>query len=70
MPRTRTVFSSRGKSCMSDNVLIDTNIRVYFHALNPQAKREKAQQLIDRNFQNIAVSSQILSELYPVLGSR
>ena len=52
---------------MSDNVLIDTNIWVYLYALNPPAKREKAQQLIDGSFQNIVVSSQILGELYHVL---
>jgi predicted nucleic acid-binding protein len=51
---------------MSDNVLIDTNIWVYLYALNPQAKREKARQLIDANFQNIVVSSQILGEHYHV----
>jgi predicted nucleic acid-binding protein len=52
---------------MSDNILIDTNIWVYLYALNPQAKHEKAQQLIDGNFQNILVSTQILGEFYHVL---
>jgi len=52
---------------MNDNVLVDTNIWVYLYALNPQAKREKARQLIDGSFQNIVVSSQILGELYHVL---
>lgn len=52
---------------MSDNVLIDTNVWVYLYALNQPAKREKAQQLIERSFQNIVVSSQILGELYHVL---
>mgnify|MGYP000946311661 CR=1 FL=1 len=52
---------------MSDNVLIDTNIWVYLYALNQPAKRENARQLIEGNFQNIVVSSQILGELYHVL---
>lgn len=45
---------------MSDNVLIDTNVWVYLYALNQPARREKAQQLIERSFQSIVVSSQIL----------
>jgi predicted nucleic acid-binding protein len=52
---------------MSDNILIDTNIWVYLYALNPQEKCERAQQLVDGNFQNILVSTQILGELYHVL---
>jgi predicted nucleic acid-binding protein len=52
---------------MNDKILIDTNLWIYLYALNPQAKRNRIEELVQQNFANIIVSTQILGELYHVV---
>ena len=52
---------------MNDKILIETNLWIYLYALNPQAKRNRIEELVQQNFANIIVSTQILGELYHVV---
>lgn len=48
-------------------IIIDSNIWVYFYAKDTQEKYVIAEQLINDNFNNLIVSTQILGEVYHVL---
>jgi predicted nucleic acid-binding protein len=52
---------------MKDKILIDTNLWIYLYALNPQAKHDRIEDLVQQNFAKIIVSTQILGELYHVV---
>ncbi len=52
---------------MSDKIFVDTNLWVYLYAKSPEAKYFKVKQLVETNFENIIVSTQIIGELYHVL---
>lgn len=48
-------------------LLIDTNIWIYLYAKHPSDKYKKSRTLIQNEFTNILLSTQILGELYHVL---
>jgi predicted nucleic acid-binding protein len=48
-------------------ILLDTNLWVYLYTTTPQAKYHHIRQIVEKNFNNIVVSTQILGELYHVL---
>lgn len=52
---------------MTDKVLFDTNIWVYFYAQNLPDKSVKVRELVNNNFTSIIISTQILGEFYNVL---
>ncbi len=52
---------------MSDNIMIDTNLWIYLYAKNPEAKYHKIRQLVEKDFDLIVISTQVLGELYHVL---
>jgi predicted nucleic acid-binding protein len=52
---------------MKDKILIDTNLWNHLFALNPQAKHDRIEDLVQQNFAKIIVSTQILGELYHVV---
>ncbi|MGB6063684.1 MAG: PIN domain-containing protein [Desulfomonilaceae bacterium] len=52
---------------MKDRILIDTNLWIYLYALDPQAKRNRIEELVQQNFAKIIVSTQILGEFYHVV---
>ena len=50
---------------MNDKIFIDTNLWIYLYSKNEKADIVK--ELISANFENIIVSTQVLTELYNVL---
>lgn len=48
-------------------ILMDTNLWIYLYAKTPKQKYLKIRQIVDENFKNIKVSTQVLGELYHVL---
>lgn len=48
-------------------ILLDTNIWVYFYAQDDPIKYNLITEIIDKNFSNILISTQVLGELYYVL---
>jgi predicted nucleic acid-binding protein len=53
---------------MKDNLFIDTNVWVYLYS--DSSKSVVAEKLIEKNFQKIIISTQVLTELYNVLVKR
>lgn len=51
----------------NDLILLDTNIWVYFYSKTEQIKYNLTHQLIDKHFDQIIITVQILGELYHVL---
>jgi predicted nucleic acid-binding protein len=51
---------------MTDKIFLDTNLWVYLFS-DETKKREYISQLIGKNFNNICLSAQVLSELFNVL---
>jgi predicted nucleic acid-binding protein len=49
------------------NIILDTNLWVYLYANNANTQVIRVKYLIDKHFQTIIVSTQILGELYYVL---
>jgi len=52
---------------MKDSVFIDTNVLVYYFQTQDDPRKIKSRMLIDQNFYNIAISVQVLGELFNVL---
>ncbi len=52
---------------MSDSIIFDTNLWIYFISKEPFIKSEIIQELIDNKYGSIVVSTQILGELYNAL---
>lgn len=51
----------------NNSILLDTNLWVYFYCKTDENKHNLVSNLIDKNFDYIIISSQILGELYHVL---
>lgn len=54
-------------SYMSNTVLLDTNLWIYFFSNHNDIKRQKASHLISENSQSIILTSQVLGEIFNVL---
>lgn len=52
---------------MPAKILLDTNIWVYLYAKNPAAKHQVVQQIVADQFESVAISAQIMGELFTVL---
>jgi predicted nucleic acid-binding protein len=52
---------------MTDKVLLDTNLWVYFYAKNPVDKAQIVTEIISSNTHEILMSTQVLGELFHVL---
>lgn len=52
---------------MVGEILLDTNIWIYFYSVQPADKHEKARRLVEDRFEEIILTSQVLGELYHVL---
>lgn len=52
---------------MPAKILLDTNIWVYLYAKNPPEKYQVVQQIVADQFESIAISAQIMGELFTVL---
>jgi predicted nucleic acid-binding protein len=61
------IIGSIEMNSMTDKVFIDTNVWVYLYAKTPIDKYQKAYDIIEQEFENILLSSQVLGELYNVL---
>jgi predicted nucleic acid-binding protein len=55
---------------MKDNILIDSNVWVYLASKQDIQKKKIAGELIDRYFDSIILSVQILGEIYTVLDKK
>ena len=57
---------------MSDKMLVDTNILVYAYDLDAGDKRSKAQQVVERLWDqgNGVLTTQVLAELNPTIWAR
>lgn len=52
---------------MTDRILLDTNLWIYFYAKDPLEKAEKIESIINDTSKNILITTQILGELFHVL---
>jgi predicted nucleic acid-binding protein len=59
------IIVSTGMKSMNDKVFLDTNLWIYLHSQDEKSK--VVQQLIERQFASIVISTQVLSETYHVL---
>lgn len=55
---------------MTDNVFIDTNVWIYLYRNEDTEKKNIAENLIENNFENIIISTQILNEMYSTISKK
>jgi predicted nucleic acid-binding protein len=52
---------------MTDKVLLDTNLWVYFYSKDPLEKHQRVEAILRTHPQSIQISTQVLGELFHVL---
>jgi predicted nucleic acid-binding protein len=52
---------------MTDKVLLDTNLWVYFYSKDPLEKYQRVEEILRTHQQSIQISTQVLGELFHVL---
>ncbi|OHD11211.1 MAG: hypothetical protein A2086_08380 [Spirochaetes bacterium GWD1_27_9] len=55
---------------MTDKVFIDSNLWIYLYENKEDRKQEKIEELINNNFNNIVISTQVLNEIYNILNKK
>jgi predicted nucleic acid-binding protein len=52
---------------MTDKIFLDTNLWIYLYAKDPPEKSHKVEEIIKNNLRSLAISTQVLGELFHVL---
>jgi predicted nucleic acid-binding protein len=55
---------------MKDRFFIDTNLWIYLYDLRDEFKRKSIEKIINDNFENILISTQVLNEIYNTLSKK
>ena len=55
---------------MTDKVFVDTNVWIYLYHSEDSEKKIIAENLIERYFENIIISTQILNEMYSAISKK
>jgi predicted nucleic acid-binding protein len=59
------IIHSIGTNYMNDRIFIDTNLWIYSYSNDD--KSNKCKELLDRHFENVNISTQVLGEIFSVL---
>jgi predicted nucleic acid-binding protein len=49
---------------MTDKIFLDTNLWIYLYAKDPPEKSHKVEDIIKNNLHSLAISTQVLGELF------
>ena len=52
---------------MTGRIFLDTNLWIYLYAKEPPEKYQKVEEIINKNYQELQISTQVLGEIFHVL---
>lgn len=55
---------------MIDKIFVDSNLWIYLYDKKEAEKQNKIEKIISDNFNNIAISTQVLNEIYNILNKK